>query len=131
VKEVFGMRAKAIVYIAFGLSLFASLGMERTVLAQTCGGVGALKCPAGKACNYPEGQCNAPDLAGICVPVAQVCRKPRGKVCGCDGVTYANKCELLKAGVREAKRGTCDKPSGKKGKAAAAAGHPGASPRSR
>jgi Kazal-type serine protease inhibitor domain len=131
VEEVFVMRAKAILYVALGLSLLTSLGMEGTVLAQTCGGIGALKCPAGKACNYPEGQCNAPDLAGKCVPVAKVCPKAGRKVCGCDGVTYANKCELLKAGVREAKKGSCDKPSGKKGKAAAAADHPGASPRSR
>jgi Kazal-type serine protease inhibitor domain len=124
------MRAKAILYVALGLSLLASLGMGQSVFAQTCGGIGALKCPAGKACNYPEGQCNAPDLAGKCVPVAKNCPKAGRKVCGCDGVTYANKCELLKAGVREAKKGSCDKPSGKKGKAEAAA-HPTASPRSR
>jgi hypothetical protein len=123
------MRARAIFYVAFGLSLLASLGMERTALAQTCGGVGALKCPDGKACNYPEGKCNAPDLAGTCVPVAKTCPKAGRKVCGCDSVTYANKCELLKAGVREAKKGSCDKPSGK-GKPAAAT-HPTTSAKSR
>jgi hypothetical protein len=125
------MRAKAILAvaaIALGLSLLA---LVSTVSAgtpqkgQTCGGIGALKCPEGQACNYPEGQCNTADLAGVCVPVAKVCPKGGRKVCGCDGVTYANKCELLKAGVREAKKGSCDKASGKKGKAGEAA-HPGA-----
>ncbi len=128
------MRARAIFYVAFGLALLTSLGMEHTVAAatahkaETCGGIGGLKCPDGKACNYPEGQCNTADLAGTCVPVAKTCPKAGQKVCGCDGVTYANKCELLKAGVREAKKGSCDKPSGK-GKTAAA-DHPSTSAKS-
>jgi hypothetical protein len=123
------MRARAILVVALGLSLLAFGGAASAgtaqVKGQTCGGIGALKCPDGKACNYPEGQCNTADLAGICVPVAKVCPPKGKKVCGCDGVTYANKCELLKAGVREAKKGSCDKASGRKGKAGEAA-HPGA-----
>ena len=90
----------------------------------TCGGIGALKCPEQQACRFPVGKCNAPDLAGTCVAVPATCPKKGPRVCGCDGVTYANECELLKAGVRQAKKGSCRKaeqpaPAGRKARAAA------------
>jgi hypothetical protein len=73
----------------------------------TCGGVGGLKCPDGQACRYPSNMCNVADLAGTCTKIAATCPKGGVKVCGCDGKTYTNQCELLKAGVREASRGAC------------------------
>jgi hypothetical protein len=76
---------------------------------QTCGGIGALKCPEGEACRFPINQCNVADLAGVCVKVPATCKKGGAKVCGCNGTTYANRCELLKAGVPEAHKGACKK----------------------
>jgi hypothetical protein len=73
----------------------------------TCGGIAALKCPEQQACQFPVGQCNTPDLAGTCVAVPSTCPENGPRVCGCDGITYANECQLLKAGVREAKKGAC------------------------
>jgi len=113
------MRMKAILYIALGLSLIVALttgpsAQAKPKAGQTCGGIGNLQCPAGQACRYPEGQCNTPDLAGTCVRVPDTCPPAGRKVCGCNGTTYANLCELLKAGVREAKKGSCDKRSGTK-----------------
>ncbi len=90
--------------LALGLAAAASVSAQG---GATCGGIGALKCPQGQACQFPTGQCNTPDLAGTCVAVPEACPKTGPKVCGCDGVTYANECDLLKAGVREAKKGDC------------------------
>jgi hypothetical protein len=104
------MRMKAIVYVALGLGVLLGLWMPQPLAAQsgqTCGGIGGLQCPAGQACRYPEGQCNVPDLAGTCVPLASSCGEQGPPVCGCDGVTYTNECELLRAGVRQAKKGAC------------------------
>jgi len=78
-----------------------------TTKPQVCGGIGALKCPDGEACKYPIGKCAVGDLAGVCVKVPAECSKKKAPVCGCDGKTYDNLCELLKAGAREEKRGAC------------------------
>jgi Kazal-type serine protease inhibitor-like protein len=72
-----------------------------------CGGIAGLKCPEGQACRYPTNKCNVADLSGTCVKVKSPCPKGGAKVCGCDGKTYANSCELLTAGVREASKGAC------------------------
>jgi hypothetical protein len=72
-----------------------------------CGGIAGLKCPEGQACRYPTNMCNVADLAGNCVKVKSPCPKGGAKVCGCDDKTYANECELLTAGVREAHKGAC------------------------
>jgi len=47
------------------------------------------------------------DLAGVCVAVPETCPKQGPRVCGCDGKTYTNECELLKAGVQPDKKGAC------------------------
>jgi Kazal-type serine protease inhibitor-like protein len=92
--------------LAIALLLGGALALEAQTGA-TCGGIGALKCPENQACQFPAGMCNAPDLAGTCVAVPKNCPKEGPRICGCDGVTYPNECELLKAGVREAKKGAC------------------------
>lgn len=83
-------------------------------VGETCGGIGALKCDAGLACQFPQGQCNAPDLAGTCVQVPATCPKQGPPICGCNGTTYSNQCELLKAGVRPDHKGNCGNGSGPK-----------------
>ena len=75
--------------------------------ATMCGGIAGLKCPAGQACKFPVNQCNVADLSGTCVRVRNPCPTGGTKVCGCDGKTYANECELLTAGVHEAHSGAC------------------------
>lgn len=111
------MVRKAIVHACTVLALLFILGVTASSQAassyaeakagQTCGGIAGLKCPAGEACRYPINQCNVADLAGTCVKVKSPCPSGGAKVCGCDGTTYANECELLTAGVREAHKGAC------------------------
>ena len=76
-----------------------------------CGGIAGLRCPEGQACRYPTNMCNVADLSDICVKVKSPCPTTGTKVCGCDGTTYANECQLLTAGVREASKGACPKPA--------------------
>jgi hypothetical protein len=78
---------------------------------QLCGGIGGLRCPEGQACRYPINMCNVSDLSGTCVKVKATCPKGGAKVCGCDGTTYANECELMKANARPASKGACAKPA--------------------
>jgi hypothetical protein len=104
------MRARAILYLALGLALTVALVQPVPAqTGQTCGGIGGLKCPTGQACQYPTAQCNTADLAGTCVNVPKNCGKKGPQVCGCDGKTYANECDLMKAGVRQASAGACPK----------------------
>jgi hypothetical protein len=108
------MRTKAIMFVALGLAVLSALWMQPVTAqsGQTCGGIGGLRCPEGQACLYAEGQCNTPDLAGTCVAVASDCGKQGPRVCGCDGKTYTNQCELVRAGVRPSKKGACPAKSG-------------------
>jgi len=77
-----------------------------------CGGIGGLQCPSpNQVCQYPAGQCNVADLSGVCVAKPGACTKEYNPVCGCDGKTYANACELLVAGAKEDHKGECAKPT--------------------
>lgn len=97
------------------LGLVAAQPATAAGVGETCGGIAALKCDAGLACKYPVNQCNVADLAGKCVKVPDTCPPKKGpRVCGCDDKTYANECELLKAGAREAHKGACKTAGGTK-----------------
>ncbi|HEX4955147.1 MAG TPA: Kazal-type serine protease inhibitor domain-containing protein [Thermoanaerobaculia bacterium] len=77
----------------------------------TCGGIAGIQCPAGQTCNLPAGQCKGADLMGSCVQVPEVCTQVVQPVCGCDGKTYSNDCERLKAGAQKDHDGECAPPA--------------------
>lgn len=72
----------------------------------TCGGIAAIQCEAGLFCEI-QGCEVFPDQAGTCVAVPETCPQQGPRVCGCDGVTYRNNCERIRAGARLAKQGAC------------------------
>ena len=72
-----------------------------------CGGIGGILCPEGYTCDYYDPTCSIIDLAGVCVPTPDVCEEIYAPVCGCDGVTYGNNCERIRAGATLAYKGEC------------------------
>jgi hypothetical protein len=73
-----------------------------------CGGIGGLSCPMGQTCDLRDPTCQIVDLGGRCVPSGDGCPAVFEPVCGCDGVTYSNDCERLRAGAVLAFAGACD-----------------------
>jgi len=110
------MTRKTLLYLCTSFVLFLFVGgVGQAQTGQTCGGFGGLKCPAGQACQYEFGKCNVADLSGVCLTVPETCPTQGPPVCGCDGKTYANECELLKAGARPDKQGACGNGEGNSG----------------
>jgi hypothetical protein len=88
-----------------------------------CGGVENKACPDGKYCEHAGAFCDGNDCPykpdpceyarggglGYCRPLPEdsACGPEAPPVCGCDGVTYANRCALMKASAAFASNGAC------------------------
>ena len=72
-----------------------------------CGGADALPCTDGFFCMLATGVCSSNTESGQCVAVPQGCTADATPVCGCDGVTYSNECEALRANVSVKSDGAC------------------------
>jgi hypothetical protein len=75
---------------------------------EVCGGFSGEACDdATDYCLYPEGTCGDSDREGVCVARPLGCPDNVDPVCGCDGVTYGNRCDAAAAGASIASAGAC------------------------
>jgi hypothetical protein len=66
------------------------------------------ECASAEVCRRAGDGCSAG--AGVCVGITPECSRFCPEVCGCDGVTYGNTCQVELAGLAVAESGPCDNP---------------------
>jgi hypothetical protein len=67
--------------------------------------VSSFDCAIEESCVKPAGECDVP---GSCTPRPDACPTVFAPVCGCDGETYPNECEAVRARTSVAAVGACD-----------------------
>jgi len=93
--------------LAFGLWL-GSIGTAGAVgLGGICGPIRDGACDTGLFCERKAGTCNLIGGTGRCVRVPEACAMIWEPVCGCNGRTYSNDCERVKAQTQKAHDGPC------------------------
>lgn len=73
-----------------------------------CGGHADWQCSDDDVClPFLARGCPGPRRVGLCVPPPRFCPPYSSPVCGCDGNTYENTCEAVRAGTSVEHRGEC------------------------
>lgn len=75
----------------------------------SCGGPSGVSCDDGEFCWRPDGKCGS-DKWGRCRTLPKHCSTKRAPVCGCDGITYANRCHAAMGGADVVYAGKCKAP---------------------
>jgi hypothetical protein len=81
--------------------------LHRGECRELCGGFAGVPCDPGEFCDLPPKMCEGADLQGHCVALPDACPAHVEPVCGCDGVSYPNNCERVKAGAQLHHFGPC------------------------
>src|SRR6185312_12862948 len=96
--------------IAIACLAGAALGDDGGGEGARCGGdIHVSTCRPGLVCDNRMPGCSPGPMLGICTSVPKNCPKAEDAECGCNGKTYRNGCERLKARIAFAHRGTCDR----------------------
>jgi hypothetical protein len=76
---------------------------------EECGGIGGIQCGGTSLfCDQTAvNACGAADLAGVCKETNLFCSQVYMPVCGCDGNTYSNDCERVRAKIQKSHDSAC------------------------
>ena len=103
------MKSNRVISFAAALALLISIPSGAGAVGKQCGGfvIHPQQCNAGLFCQRKAGECFIADISGTCARVPRFCSRIFRPVCGCDGKTYANDCERLRAQVSKNHDGKC------------------------
>ncbi len=82
-------------------------GSLEPVMPSACNDARGGDCPSNGFCQFGVGNRCGRNRAGVCKQRPRVCTDPPTAICGCDGRTYASRCEAWKVGVSVASVGSC------------------------
>ncbi len=97
--------------LAFAV-LIVNIGAAAAVgVGGRCGPIRNGACDSGLFCDHKPGTCKLIGGTGKCVQIPAVCPEAKPNivlpVCGCNGTTYGNDCERIKAMQQKAHNGPC------------------------
>jgi hypothetical protein len=88
--------------------LIASMGGAHAVgVGGICGPIRNGACDPGLFCEKKAGACHRIGGTGRCVRVPEFCPALWEPVCGCDGKSYPNDCERIRARIEKDHNGRC------------------------
>ncbi len=105
------LKSSGLVALAFAV-LMGSMGAAGAVgVGGICGPILNGACDPGLFCERKAGTCGLIGGTGKCVQIPFVCPLAQPnivlQVCGCNGTTYFNDCERIKAMAQKAHNGPC------------------------
>jgi hypothetical protein len=99
--------------MALGAALLISLADAAGAagVGQKCDGFAGIACDPGLFCDHKPHECRLLEAMGTCVQIQLLCaesgQSQPTQVCGCNGTTYWNDCERIRAMAQKNHDGPC------------------------